>query len=200
MKTIATYSQSDELCDTMYELLKRANNPSLAQEPIDPKASKSPQDDEHIYPGIVNDRKEAIKMLDWMVKASPVLYAKEEAEKVLKFLDALNNPGFDRSLINKEVFIPTLYDIDRIATHLCLYRNNKGIHLNHNLMVSDLEMLLKALRDYKDYFASITPNETITRWETAIAKRRQGTSTLSNPELEIAIQQALDSEQKNQTA
>ena len=67
-------------------------------------------------------------------------------------------------------------------------------------MVSDLEMLLKALRDYKDYFASITPNETITRWETAIAKRRQGTSTLSNPELEIAIQQALDSEQKNQTA
>lgn len=45
-------------------------------------------------------------------------------------------------------------------------------------------------------FASITPNETITRWETAIAKRRKGTSTLSNPELEIAIQQALDSEQK----
>jgi len=197
MGTFSTFKQTDDdIFDTMYKLLRNANN-TLPQEPLDPNALKSPQEDEQAFSGIINDREQALKMLNWIVRSSPVEYGKSEAKRLADFLTALNNPGFDRSLINKKVFIPTLYELDRVAASLCLYRSKSGMNLNHNLLVQDFAMLIKALRDYKNDFAQITPEETITRWENAIAVAKAGKSLNTNPELQVAIQQTLQTEQSN---
>lgn len=200
MRTLSSFNNTkkDDISESMYKLLKNANNASSNNEPLDPKSLKNPQEDEKVFPGIVHDRIEALKMLDWMEKNSPVQYAKKEAKAVGDFLRSLNNPQYDRSLIAKNGLVPTLYELDRIATHLCLYRNPNGVPLNHYLMVQDMAMLLTALRDYKYNFAQLSPEETITRWETAIAANKDGKNTNPNPELQMAIKQTINSEQSKQ--
>jgi len=183
------YFETDEILNIMQDNLIK-----IAQTPItksDNEKVKFNQEDEAKFPGIYEFRKEALKMLDWIITKSQVNIGKTSAKKIESFIKQLADPQTDR----KNLKAPTSYDINQVAANIILY-NSGGQSLSDQLLTNNIQNLLKAMEGYTDsnYFSYVDPTTTINTWKKIINKIKNNEPTEIDSKTKTAIQQAINTQ------